>query len=88
MFRSRRIVVFVDGCFWHRCPEHGSSPDTNRDWWETKLTANVERDRRHDAELEGAGWRVIRVWEHEDPVLAADLIERSVRVGSPRNPDH
>lgn len=80
LFRSRRIAVFVDGCFWHRCPDHGSSPDSNRDWWEAKLTANVQRDRRHDAELVEAGWRVIRVWEHEDPVLAADLIERLVRV--------
>jgi DNA mismatch endonuclease (patch repair protein) len=71
VFVSARVVVFVDGCFWHRCPEHGTMPKANRDWWEAKLSANAARDRRHSAVLEGAGWAVIRFWEHEDPADAA-----------------
>jgi DNA mismatch endonuclease, patch repair protein len=71
----------VDGCFWHRCPDHGLAPHDNGDWWRQKLDRNVERDRRTDSELEARGWRVLRVWEHESPVSAADEIERMVRRG-------
>ena len=74
VFTAKKVAVYVDGCFWHSCPEHGTQPTANREWWEEKLAANVERDRRHDAELEAAGWVVIRIWEHEDPVEAADTI--------------
>jgi DNA mismatch endonuclease (patch repair protein) len=69
-----RIAVFVDGCFWHSCPEHGSSPRHNGDWWAAKLAANVERDRRKDEQLAGLGWLPVHVWEHEDPATAAALI--------------
>lgn len=79
VFISPRIAIFVDGCFWHRCPEHGTAPTTNSAWWEEKLTRNVERDRRHDQELQDAGWRVVHIWEHEDPREAADRIETLVR---------
>ena len=74
-----KVAVFVDGCFWHRCPEHGSVPRANRVWWLAKLDANVERDLDSNRELTSAGWLVIRVWEHEDPVKAADRIEGEVR---------
>lgn len=77
-FRGPRVVVFVDGCFWHRCPEHGTMPKRHRDWWHAKLDRNVERDRDTDERLRGADWEVIRVWEHEDPVEAANRVERSV----------
>jgi DNA mismatch endonuclease (patch repair protein) len=70
-FTRARIAVFVDGCFWHRCPEHGVSPKSNRDWWQVKLDGNVARDRRNDLALTGLGWLSFRVWEHEDPVEAA-----------------
>ena len=79
VFRSARVAVFVDGCFWHRCPEHGNLPANNRDWWLEKLTRNVERDRESDDLLRGEGWTVLRVWEHEHPVSAADRVERAVR---------
>jgi DNA mismatch endonuclease (patch repair protein) len=69
----------VDGCFWHSCPEHGTLPKNNRDWWRDKLASNEQRDRRVDATLSAVGWLVIRVWEHDDPVEAADRIERAVR---------
>jgi DNA mismatch endonuclease (patch repair protein) len=61
------VVVFVDGCFWHVCPEHGTWPKSNAAWWRAKLQANVERDRDTAQRLAAAGWRVIRVWEHEQP---------------------
>lgn len=79
VFRKARVAVFVDGCFWHSCPDHGSSPRANSGWWSEKLAANVARDRASDVELEGAGWKVIRVWEHESPTEAADRVERAVR---------
>jgi len=64
-FTARRVAVFVDGCFWHCCPEHGSQPANNTWYWEPKLARNVERDRAADAALAAAGWNVVRVWEHE-----------------------
>ncbi|MCP5519242.1 MAG: DNA mismatch endonuclease Vsr [Verrucomicrobiales bacterium] len=65
VFPEDRIAVFVDGCFWHGCPEHATKPRNNAAFWEKKLAANQERDRRVDRELRRAGWRVLRVWEHE-----------------------
>jgi DNA mismatch endonuclease (patch repair protein) len=65
VFTRRHLAVFVDGCFWHRCPEHGSEPKANGDWWRRKLDANVARDRRNDAMLTAAGWTVLRLWTHE-----------------------
>jgi len=78
-FTRRKVAVFVDGCFWHRCPIHGTLPKANGNWWRSKLEANERRDRLTDAELVSLGWLVIRVWEHEDPAEAADRIERAVR---------
>ncbi len=75
-FTGARIAVFVDGCFWHACPEHGVLPKNNRDWWLTKLDRNVARDREKDARLEEIGWVAVHVWEHEDPVNAANSIQR------------
>jgi DNA mismatch endonuclease (patch repair protein) len=69
-FTARRVAVFVDGCFWHACPDHGSKPANNTWYWEPKLRRNVERDRVADAALSAAGWDVVRVWEHE-PLDAA-----------------
>lgn len=64
VFRREKVAVFVDGCFWHRCPAHCKMPANNREFWEQKLSRNVERDRFVDRELRKAGWRVWRVWEH------------------------
>src|ERR1700722_5609658 len=63
-FTARKVAVFVDGCFWHACPEHGSKPKANEWYWSPKLIKNVERDRVNDAALILAGWTVIRLWEH------------------------
>jgi DNA mismatch endonuclease (patch repair protein) len=65
VFTRRRLAVFVDGCFWHRCPQHATSPRSNSEYWRTKLDGNVARDRRNDAALRADGWSVLRVWEHE-----------------------
>jgi DNA mismatch endonuclease (patch repair protein) len=63
-FTARKVAVFVDGCFWHACPEHGSKPKANEWYWSPKLIKNVERDRINDAALILAGWIVVRLWEH------------------------
>lgn len=73
-----RLVVFVDGCFWHRCPEHypPKACKTNSEWWEAKLERNVRRDGETDELLNAAGWAVARVWEHEDmSSCAAEILE-------------
>lgn len=71
VFTRARVVVFVDGCFWHRCPQHATDPKANSDYWEPKLEANVARDRRADNALTADGWHVVRVWEHEETREAA-----------------
>jgi DNA mismatch endonuclease, patch repair protein len=74
VFPRRRVAVYVDGCFWHRCPQHATSPRNNAQWWADKLAGNVARDRDTDARLFAAGWQVVRIWEHEDAVTAADRV--------------
>lgn len=81
IFRGACVAVFVDGCFWHQCTEHGTSPRSNASYWRPKLERNVARDRQNDAALERLGWRVIRVWEHEDPSAAAVRIAAAVEAG-------
>jgi len=77
-FTRGRVAVFVDGCFWHVCPLHHKPPKKNTNYWAPKLAANIARDRRNDAGLAGDGWLVVRVWEHEAIVDAADRVEIAV----------
>lgn len=79
LFSRAKVAVFVDGCFWHGCPEHGTRPAHNGEWWAEKLEANIARDRRFDHQLREAGWRVVRIWEHEEVSLAVGRVERAVR---------
>jgi DNA mismatch endonuclease (patch repair protein) len=65
VFTRAKVAVFVDGCFWHCCPKHGTQPSRNSDYWAPKLARNVQRDREQDGALVAHGWRVIRIWEHE-----------------------
>lgn len=65
VFRSMRLAVFVDGCFWHRCPKHCSMPVNNRVFWAKKLETNKLRDRNITKVLQEKGWKVLRIWEHE-----------------------
>ena len=78
-FIGARLAVFVDGCYWHGCPRHYSSPATNRPFWIAKLRANDERDQRKDAELAAMGWRVLHVWECE---IKQDIAGTVARVRS------
>lgn len=75
-FPGLKIAVFIDGCFWHGCPEHASWPKRNAEFWRQKIEANRARDADTDARLIAQGWKVIRVWEHEAPAVAAKRIER------------
>ena len=77
-FQSRRLVVFVDGCFWHSCPSHGVTPRTHSTYWNAKLARNVERDRIVDVELARAGWRVLRLWEYLAPDRALAEVVRAL----------
>ncbi|MGI8797169.1 MAG: very short patch repair endonuclease [Acidimicrobiia bacterium] len=70
-FPRHRLAVFVDGCFWHSCPDHGTAPRTNADYWNEKLARNSRRDQAIDAALLADGWEVLRVWEHDPPDDAA-----------------
>lgn len=83
MFTGARLAVFVDGCFWHGCPEHYVRPrSSNAKFWAQKLQDNVSRDARQTLRLEADGWRVLRVWEHEleqDVSKIADMVWRAVR---------
>jgi DNA mismatch endonuclease, patch repair protein len=65
VFKAARVVVFVDGCFWHRCPTHGVMPKNNSEFWKTKIRRNVERDDFVTARLADEGWTVLRFWEHD-----------------------
>jgi len=81
VFGRRKVAVFVDGCLWHRCPEHGTTPRVNTDYWLPKLARNVERDQRVNAALANGGWEVLRIWEHEiraDPSAVAARVQLSV----------
>jgi DNA mismatch endonuclease (patch repair protein) len=76
VFPSRRVAIFVDGCFWHACPEHCNSPQTNAAFWRAKLDANRARDTRVNRALSDAGWTVMRIWEHELRAAAAKRLTR------------
>lgn len=78
VFARARVAIFVDGCFWHRCPKHGRLPASNMDYWKPKLQGNVDRDRVNDAALRDAGWTVIRIWEHDPLDEAVNIVLRAL----------
>jgi len=77
-FTRARVAVFVDGCFWHGCEQHGRSTKSNTDFWKAKVQRNRERDRGTDALLRAQGWSVVRIWEHEPVVEAANRVHEMV----------
>ncbi len=79
VFTRRRIAVFVDGCFWHGCPQHYVASKTNPDYWEPKIAANAERDIRSTALLVDAGWTVLRFWTHTPAAEIAAAVVETVR---------
>ena len=81
VFAARRLAVFVDGCFWHGCPRHGTRPQANAAFWRGRFRRNQSRDRRDTRRLRRAGWRVLRLWEHElKPKAQAALLAKLRRV--------
>lgn len=79
VFAAQKVAVMIDGCFWHGCPIHGSQSKTNVSFWQEKIETNQNRDKDTDLKLRQAGWTVVRVWEHEDAIKAAERIARIVR---------
>ena len=79
VLRKTKIAVFVDGCYWHGCPEHHTQPATNSEYWADKIARNVERDAETTDRLREAGWTVLRFWEHEDPEAVADQVQAKVQ---------
>ncbi|TKA00170.1 DNA mismatch endonuclease Vsr [Actinacidiphila oryziradicis] len=79
VFRPAKVAVFIDGCYWHGCPEHYVSPKTNPGYWSAKVVRNVTRDRDTDERLQAEGWTVLRFWEHESAHECAAVIEETVR---------
>jgi len=80
VFPRGRVAVFVDGCFWHGCPEHHTVARANAEYWEEKVRRNRERDADTDVKLRSEGWMVVRLWEHQDVIDAANQVEAAVRV--------
>jgi DNA mismatch endonuclease (patch repair protein) len=78
VFTRRKVAVFIDGCFWHSCPQHGGAPKKNVDYWDQKLARNRERDAENTAVLQSAGWLVIRAWEHTPPEEVAVEVAAAV----------
>jgi DNA mismatch endonuclease (patch repair protein) len=79
VFPRDRLAIYVDGCYWHGCPVHGTTPKENRDWWIAKFAANRARDDDTVAKLCAAGWTVLRFWEHDDPAVAAGKIRSTLQ---------
>jgi DNA mismatch endonuclease (patch repair protein) len=77
VFSKRLLAIFIDGCFWHGCPEHGHIPATNQSYWKPKIEGNQLRDRLQQDALTGEGWTVLRIWEHVDPQVAATAIAQT-----------
>jgi DNA mismatch endonuclease (patch repair protein) len=77
-FPRKRVAVFIDGCFWHVCPDHGSAPKANEWYWTAKLARNKARDELVNTTLRALGWTVVRVWEHEDPETVAETIQNGL----------
>lgn len=77
-FTRARVAIFIDGCFWHGCPDHATQPRANSEWWMRKLTTNMARDTDTSRFLSEQGWTVLRFWEHEEPASVADRVQAAV----------
>lgn len=88
VFTRQKIAIFVDGCFWHSCPTHGSVPRRNGDYWRPKLERNRVRDAAQSRALQAAGWRVIRIWEHVPPDVALRTVVSAVRIRAEAGAPH
>lgn len=80
VFTKQKVVIFIDGCFWHKCPQCFQEPQTNREFWMKKINGNVARDEKVNAELTGEGWTVLRFWEHEVRKNPDSVVDRIAEV--------
>ena len=80
VFPRQMVAIFIDGCFWHSCPEHGAVPQSNSEYWSVKLAHNVNRDKLVDAALGAAGWHLVRIWEHVSPWNAVVQVEKALSI--------
>lgn len=85
VFPRQRVAVFVDGCFWHGCPDHGTKPSQNRTYWDAKIARNQQRDAAYTRALLDDHWTVIRAWEHDDPVHIARRVHKAVKSAGRRS---
>lgn len=83
VFTKAKVAVFLDGCFWHGCPHHATSPKANAEWWRTKLDRNMSRDAETTEHLQREGWTVLRFWEHEVPEDVARSVRKAVLPADP-----
>lgn len=83
VFPRKRIAIFIDGCFWHSCPIHGTLPTKNQSWWTAKLNANRERDERATNLLRDLGWIVLRFWSHENVGSVVETVKEVLNSGRP-----
>jgi DNA mismatch endonuclease (patch repair protein) len=88
VLRQLRLAIFVDGCFWHGCPCHGTVPKTNTDFWTAKILRNQSRDKQVDQSLKQLGWRVLRVWEHDVRDNVEKILRRVNRLSQTLPPSH
>ena len=79
VFKKHKLVVFIDGCFWHGCPRHYRTPKTRSEWWDSKIQRNKLRDAQKTRKLRRLGWKVVRVWEHVEPEKAAKRIVNKIK---------
>lgn len=79
VFPRQKVAVFLDGCFWHGCPEHHTKAARNSEYWQAKVRRNRERDVDTTERLTEDGWLVLRFWEHEDPVASALVVQRAIQ---------
>ena len=80
VFPRQMVAIFIDGCFWHSCPEHGTVPQSNSEYWSVKLAHNVNRDRLVDEALKVSGWHPVRIWEHVSPWNAVIQVENALSI--------
>lgn len=84
-FPGLRIAIFIDGCFWHGCPEHATWPKQNAEFWRQKIETNRARDTDTNERLRSIGWTVLRFWEHEPPTEAAEIVVQTVAMGKSKH---
>ena len=88
VFPGKKLCIFIDGCFWHKCPDHFQTPKTNTDFWVLKIEGNVERDRFVNKALRDQGWKVLRFWEHDVKASIESVIEQIIQALSELRSQH